>query len=72
MDSPQCKKCNSTFNKCEKNYMTNTYFNICNLCRTKCCNACEITLPLSTYDEDKRTKIRYNDCRERRTKQLFI
>ena len=71
MDSPQCKKCNSTSNKFEKNSTTNTHFNLCNLCRTKCCYTCEITFALSEFDSDKRTHIRYNDCRECREKQLF-
>ena len=66
-----CKKCNSTSNEIEKNYVTNKYFNLCNLCRTKCCYTCDLTFALSEYDSDKRTHIRYNDCRECREKQLF-
>ena len=71
MDKPQYKKCNSTFNHFEKNYNTNKYFNLCNLCRTKCCFTCETTLPLSEYDSDKRSNDRYNDCRKCRDKQHF-
>ncbi len=69
MTTQQCKKCDSTVNTFEKNHMTNKYFNLCNLCRTKCCQTCEKIFPLSEYDSDKRTNERYNDCRECREKQ---
>ncbi len=71
MTTQQCKKCDSTVNTFEKNYMTNKYYNLCNLCRTKCCQTCDKIFPLLHFGSDKKTNIRFNKCRKCREKQDF-